>query len=112
MHRRKATLRCVKAAVTDESSPFAPVVGHPENVPVRRLGMIEEGGLDPPEPARNLQLSLVPHAALATEDEKPVLADVADDLGRRFSRVTRVPGGFSRQIGGWEANASRIAPRE
>ena len=73
-----------------ESSPFAPVVGHPENVPVRRLGMIEEGGLDPPKPARNLQLSLVPHAALATEDEKPVLADVADDLGRRFSRVTRV----------------------
>ena len=52
--------------------------------------MIEEGGLDPPEPARNLQLSLVPHAALATEDEKPVLADVADDLGRRFSRVNRV----------------------
>ena len=92
MHRRTAKV-CQSCCghLSDESSPFAPVVGHPENVPVRGLGMIEEGGLDPPEPARNLQLSLVSHAALAAEDKESVLAHVADDLGRRFSRVERFP---------------------
>ena len=42
--------------------------------------MVVERGLDPPEPARYLQLPLVPDAALISEDEEPVLANVADDL--------------------------------
>ena len=33
-------------------------------------------------------------------------------LSRTWSSITVILGGFSRQIGGWEANASRIALRE
>ena len=67
-----------------ECSPFGPIVGHSEDVPVRRLGMVVERGLDLAEPARNLQLPLVSHAALISEDEEPVIAYVADDLFSTF----------------------------
>ena len=76
----KSPRRTSNRTFKNSRSPLAPVVGHPEDVPVRGLGMVEERGLDPPEPARDLQLPLVPHAALISEDEESVLAHVAHDL--------------------------------
>ncbi len=48
----------VPSRTTDLSTALVAVVGHSEDVSVRRLRMLEERGLDVAEPTGDLQVSL------------------------------------------------------
>ena len=59
--------------------PFRLIVGDPENVSSRRLGVVVEGRLDLSEPAADLQMPFWRNYSLVLEHDDPVIANVFDD---------------------------------
>ena len=69
----------VPARPAHVGAALAPVVGHAEDVSVRRLGVVVERGLDVSEPAADGEVQLWGEVVLLLEDEQPVLGHVPPD---------------------------------